>query len=69
MTACKDCEKTLGGGHWEKCTVIKREPVPSDYFAVPTRTWLLQAGGVKAYMTGTSLYCPACYEALAAKAG
>lgn len=62
MSACKDCEKTLGEGHWEKCTVISREPVPSDYFQMPTRTWLLQAGGIEAYMKGNALFCKACFE-------
>ena len=62
MSACKDCEKTLGEGHWEKCTVLKREPVPSDYFQVPTRTWLLQAGGIDVYMINDDLYCKKCYE-------
>ena len=62
MSACKKCEKTLGGGHWEKCTVIKREPGPGVYFQVPNRTWLLQAGGIEAYMINDDLFCSGCYK-------
>lgn len=65
MSTCKTCSKTLGSGHWEKSSVIKREPVPSDYFQVPTRTWLLQAGGVEAYMIDNDLFCSSCYKATA----
>ena len=63
MSACKTCEKTLGEGHWEKCTVLERAPVPSDYFQVPTRTWLLQAGGLDVYMVNDDLFCKACFGA------
>lgn len=63
MSACKKCEKTLGGGHWEKCTVVKREPGPGVYFQVPPRTWLLQAGGIEAYMVNDALFCSNCYTA------
>lgn len=62
MSKCKTCDKTLGSGHWEKSTVLKREPGPSDYFQTPTRTWLLQAGGVEAYMIDTVLICSTCYK-------
>jgi hypothetical protein len=62
MSACKDCEKTLGEGHWEKCTVLKREPGPGVYFQVPTRTWLLQAGGVDVYKVDNDLFCKTCFE-------
>ena len=62
MSACKVCNKEVGDGHWERTTVVKRDPKPSDYFQVPTRTWLLQSGSVQVYMHAGALYCKPCFD-------
>jgi hypothetical protein len=68
MSACKGCNKEVGDSDWERCTVIVRDPQPRDYFQVPTRVWLLEAGTTKTYMMGGALFCQACYDKQAAPA-
>ena len=61
----RGCGAATGGVLASGLTVLKREPIPTDYFQVPTRTWLLQAGGLDVYMVNNDLFCKACFEAKA----
>lgn len=62
MSACKLCEKKLGGSNWEQTRVIKREVHPGEYFQTPNRVWHMRAGAVEAFVVDGAMFCKACYE-------